>query len=79
MPPPDAPAKRLGRPPTTLCGLTAEGWARALGDPSDARVRRARNIVSGRAAPSPAELVAVSAATEVAVAELVAELARRAK
>ena len=70
--------KRLGRPPRTLCGLTAADWARALGDDTPAGRDRALRVLRAAVRPTPVELMTVADATGVEVALLVAELARRA-
>jgi len=66
----------LGRPPQSVLGLTAVGWAGVAGSPTDASLRRARNIVSGRQRlVDPIELCIVSAHHGVDLAELVRALA----
>ena len=70
--------KRRGRPPRTLCGLTAADWARALGEDTPAGRDRALRVLRAAVRPTPRELMRVHEATGVEVALLVAELARRA-
>ena len=70
--------KRRGRPPRTLCGLTAVDWARALREDTPAGHARALRVLRGATRPTPADLMRVHEATGVEVALLVAELARRA-
>ena len=70
--------KRIGRPPRTLCGLTAADWARALGEDTPAGKSHALRVLRAAVRPTPRELMTVAEATGVEVALLVAELARRA-
>jgi hypothetical protein len=66
----------LGRPPQSILGITAMEWAGVTGSPTDAALRRARNIVSGRQRlVDPIELCVVSAHHGVDLAELVRALA----
>jgi hypothetical protein len=66
----------LGRPPQSVLGITAVGWAGVTGSPTDAALRRARNIVSGRQRlVDPTELCTIAAHHGVDLAELVRALA----
>ena len=66
----------LGRPPQSILRITAVGWAGVAGSPTDAALRRARNIVSGRQRlVDPIELCIVSVQHGVDLADLVRALA----
>jgi len=64
-----------GRPPVTLCGLTAVQWATALGDTSPAALHRARQALAGRRPVPVTEAATVADSTGVDLAELVRALA----
>lgn len=65
----------MGRPPSTLCGLTSARWAAALGDESPAALLRARRTLAGTRDPGPLELARVADSTGVDLGELVRALA----
>lgn len=67
--------RKPGRPPNALLGITAEAWARALGEESPAALLRAQRAISGARKPTPQELVQVADATGVDLAELVRAVA----
>lgn len=64
-----------GRPPKTLCGLTAAQWSQHWGGGTPQALRHAQRVISGRCDPTPGELVAVAELAGVDLAELVRAVA----